>query len=79
MTGNKLHGLPETVFMLTQLTELRLLENPLSEPKNGSMWKLSEDTAKIAKEKIDEREARRSTIATNREAFIRVSGLGSKG
>jgi len=75
MTGNKLQGLPETVFMLTQLTELNLLENPLKEPKAGSMWKLSESTAKIAKEKIDERQARRSTIAISRDAFISASGL----
>ena len=61
--------------MLTQLTELRLLENPLKEPETGSMWKLSEDTAKIAKEKIDEREARRSTIAITRDAFVSAAGL----
>eukprot|EP00939_MAST-03C_sp_MAST-3C-sp1_P005492 g5492.t1 len=79
MTGNQLKGLPESVLLLTQLTELRLLENPLEEPKEGSVWRLGESTDTIAKEKIDQRAAKRSSMALSRDAFVRACGLKAGG
>ena len=78
MTGNQLKGLPESVLYLTQLTELRLLENPLEEPKDGNVWKLDESTEVIAKEKINRRVAKRSSMALSRDALIKASGLKAR-
>eukprot|EP00940_MAST-03C_sp_MAST-3C-sp2_P001451 g1451.t1 len=75
LTDNRLNGMPESILMLTQLTEIQLLQNPLEEPKEGSVWKLSESTEIIAKEKIDRSVAKRSSMALTADAFVKACGL----
>lgn len=81
---NKIRDIPRSIGKLSKLRHLDLQRNEIAGelPEElgelvslVSMWKLSEDTAKIAKEKIDEREARRSTIAISRDAFVSAAGL----